>query len=125
MLLVSPAQATPGMEQAASIEPVDTLRPQAGHASPWGCGDDEASSDTENDANRIAQETIGNNLEVDPPHTPACAYSSSAPPLPFFLPRCYVRAWECGSGSRAMRNAAWPACAGDARVEASPSRHAW
>ena len=73
MLLVSPAQATPGMEQAASIEPVDTLRPLAGLALPWGCGDDEARSDTENDANRIAQETIGNNLEVDPPHPPASA----------------------------------------------------
>ena len=46
-------------------------------------------------------------------------------PSPVFLPQCYARPWECGSGSRAMRNAARPAYAGDARVEASPSRHAW
>ena len=48
-------------------------------------------------------------------------------PSPVFLPRCYVRPLEChgGSGSRAMRNEARPACAGDARVGASPSRHAW
>ena len=73
MLLAWPVQATRGIQQAAGIEPVGTARPQAGHAPPSGGGDDEARSDTENDESRIAQETIGNNLEVDPPHPPASA----------------------------------------------------